>query len=63
MAKVDTANGFENKDKAVKALEKMKALEAKLNGSLQTTKLPNGVEITSNNEERIKDFINSYGRI
>jgi hypothetical protein len=63
MAKADTNNGFENKDKAEKALEKMKELEKKFKQNLHTVRLTDGTEISSKNKERINDYINSYGRL
>lgn len=63
MAKVDTTNGFENKDKAEKALEKMKELEKKFKQNLHTVRLADGTEISSKHKERINDYINSYGRL
>lgn len=59
--KIETANSVDAHDKASKALEKMKALERKYKENLITKKMPNGVEITSNNEERINEFIENYG--
>lgn len=59
--KIDSTNSIDARDRATKALEKMKALEQKFKDSLISKKLPNGVEIKSTNIERINEFIENYG--
>lgn len=61
--KIDTANNMEAKDRAEKALEKLKAIERKFKGSMQTIVMPNGAKISSTNKERLKEYIESYDKL
>ena len=61
--KIDTANNLEAKDRAEKALEKLKAIERKFKGSMQTIVMSNGTKISSTNEERLTEYINSYDKL
>lgn len=61
--KIDTANNLEAKDRAEKALEKLKAIERKFKGSMQTIVMPNGTKISSTNKERLKEYIESYDKL
>lgn len=61
--KFDTANNVEAKDRAEKALEKLKAIERKFKGSMHTMVMPNGTKISSTNKERLTEYINSYGKL
>lgn len=61
--KIDTANNLEAKDRAEKALEKLKAIERKFKGSMQTIVMSNGTKISSTNKERLTEYINSYGKL
>lgn len=61
--KIDTANNLEAKDRAEKALEKLKAIERKFKGSMQTIVMPNGAKISSTNKERLKEYIESYDKL
>jgi hypothetical protein len=61
--KIDTANNLEAKDRAEKALEKLKAIERKFKGSMQTIVMPNGAKISSTNKERLTEYIESYDKL
>lgn len=61
--KIDTQNNLEAKDRAEKALEKLKAIERKFKGSMQTIVMPNGAKISSTNKERLKEYIESYDKL
>lgn len=61
--KIDTTNNMEAKDRAEKALEKLKAIERKFKGSMQTIVMPNGTKISSTNKERLTEYIESYGKL
>lgn len=61
--KIDTANNLEAKDRAEKALEKLKAIERKFKGSMQTIVMSNGTKISSTNKERLTEYIESYGKL
>lgn len=61
--KIDTANNVEAKDRAEKALERLKAIERKIKGSMQTIVMSNGTKISSTNKERLKEYIESYGKL
>lgn len=61
--KIDTANNLEAKDRAEKALEKLKAIERKFKGSMQTIVMSNGAKISSTNKERLKEYIESYDKL
>lgn len=61
--KIDTANNMEAKDRAEKALEKLKAIERKFKGSMQTIVMSNGTKISSTNKERLTEYIESYDKL
>lgn len=61
--KIDTANNLEAKDRAEKALEKLKAIERKFKGSMQTIVMSNGTKISSTNKERLTEYIESYDKL
>lgn len=61
--KIDTANNVEAKDRAEKALEKLKAIERKFKGSMQTIVMSNGTKISSTNKERLTEYIESYDKL
>lgn len=61
--KIDTQNNLEAKDRAEKALEKLKAIERKFKGSMQTIVMPNGAKISSTNKERLTEYIESYDKL
>lgn len=61
--KIGTANNLEAKDRAEKALEKLKAIESKFKGSMQTIVMPNGTKISSTNKERLTEYIKSYDKL
>lgn len=61
--KIDTASNVEAKDRAEKALEKLKNIERKRFKTMHTIVMSNGTKISSTNEERLTEYINSYGKL
>lgn len=61
--KIDTANNVEAKERAERALEKLKNIERKRLKTMHTMVMPNGTKISSTNKERLTEYINSYGKL
>lgn len=61
--KIDTANNVEAKDRAERALEKLKSIERKRLHTMHTMVMSNGTKISSTNKERLTEYINSYGKL
>lgn len=61
--KIDTANNVEAKDRAERALEKLKNIERKRLHTMHTMVMSNGTKISSTNKERLTEYINSYGKL
>ena len=61
--KIDTANNVEAKDRAERALEKLKNIERKRLKTMHTIVMSNGTKISSTNKERLTEYINSYGKL
>lgn len=61
--KIDTASNVEAKDRAEKALEKLKNIERKRLKTMHTIVMSNGTKISSTNKERLTEYINSYGKL
>jgi hypothetical protein len=61
--KADLIHSEDAMDKASKGLEKVKEMERNLRERLKTIILPNGVQITSNKQEIINDYISNYGKL
>lgn len=61
--KIDTANNVEAKDRAERALEKLKNIERKRLHTMHTMVMPNGTKISSTNKERLTEYIKSYGKL
>lgn len=61
--KADLIHSEDAMDKASKGLEKVKEMERNLRERLKTIILPNGVQITSNRQEIINDYISNYGKL
>lgn len=61
--KIDTASNVEAKDRAEKALEKLKNIERKRFKTMHTIVMSNGTKISSTNKERLTEYINSYGKL
>lgn len=61
--KADLIHSEDAMEKASKGLEKVKEMERNLRERLKTIILPNGVQITSNKQEIINDYISNYGKL
>lgn len=61
--KIDIASNVEAKDRAEKALEKLKNIERKRFKTMHTIVMSNGTKISSTNKERLTEYINSYGKL
>ena len=64
--KIEKANLVHSEDamdKASRGLENVKEMEKRLRDGLKTIILPNGVQITSNRQEIINDYISNYGKL
>lgn len=61
--KIDIASNVEAKDRAEKALEKLKNIERKRLKTMHTIVMSNGTKISSTNKERLTEYINSYGKL
>lgn len=61
--KIDVFDSAENKSRACIALKKAKELEAKYKNKLTTIKVSNTLEISSNKQTTLKEYLKIYGKL